>query len=171
MPEKLTPMHLRLYASTVDLCGKITLGVDHLKAVFRMADDEIAFRDVLKQIATSGGSNRDLVRMAVNALRERPVPSPANPRNQFPLMPPIGRDRAMPTTYRVTWEIDVDAFSPIDAAKLAKHYQTKRDTTANVFEVTDGNETVIVDLDEVRNPPERPYGDASRPALLVAKGL
>ncbi|MFL5281816.1 MAG: hypothetical protein ACJ8AW_12685 [Rhodopila sp.] len=50
-----------------------------------MADDEISFRDILKQIATSDGGNRDLVEMAANALRERPLP--ANPRNQFPLMP------------------------------------------------------------------------------------
>lgn len=143
---------------------------DHLKAVFRMADDEIAFRAVLKQIATSGGSNRDLVRMATNALRERPLPSPANPRNQLPMLPPHVATQNAQKPYRVKWEIDVEAHSPIDAARLAKHYQTKRDTTANVFEVTDDKETWPVDLDELQNPPERPHEGFTRPVLLTVKG-
>jgi hypothetical protein len=37
--------------------------------------------------------------------------------------------------------------------------------------VTDGVEAVTVDFDELRNPPERPFGDASRPLLLVVQGL
>jgi hypothetical protein len=41
----------------------------------------------------------------------------------------------------------------IDTARLAQHYQTKPDTTANVFHITDGAETVTVELDELRNPP------------------
>lgn len=37
--------------------------------------------------------------------------------------------------YRVSWEIDIEADSPLEAAQKARHYQTKPDTTATVFDV------------------------------------
>ena len=47
-------------------------------------------------------------------------------------------------TYRVTWEIDVEASSPIEAAKEALRMQCG-DSSANVFAV-EGNE---YDLDKL----------------------
>ena len=37
--------------------------------------------------------------------------------------------------YHVTWEIDVDAGTPVEAAEMARHYQIKPGTTATVFDV------------------------------------
>jgi len=42
--------------------------------------------------------------------------------------------------YRVTWEIDISADSPLEAARQARLYQVKPDTTAVVFTV--GDETI-----------------------------
>lgn len=39
------------------------------------------------------------------------------------------------TLYRVTWEIDVEADTPREAAIKARDYQTKPGTTATVFDV------------------------------------
>ena len=36
--------------------------------------------------------------------------------------------------YRVRWEIEVEAETPLAAAEKARHYQTKPGTTATVFE-------------------------------------
>lgn len=52
--------------------------------------------------------------------------------------------------YRVTWEIDVWADSPIGAAQRAREYQTDPQTTATVFDVIaeDSDEVISVDLAE-----------------------
>ncbi len=39
------------------------------------------------------------------------------------------------TRYLVRWEIDIEAETPLAAAQKARHYQTKPDTTAQVFDV------------------------------------
>ena len=39
--------------------------------------------------------------------------------------------------YRVRWEIEVEAGTPLVAAQKARHYQTKPGTTATVFEVAE----------------------------------
>ena len=47
-------------------------------------------------------------------------------------------------TYRVTWEIDIDANSPYEAASRALEIQRDPGSTATVFDVTDrdtGKET------------------------------
>jgi hypothetical protein len=53
----------------------------------------------------------------------------------------------MTMTYRVTWEIDINADSPRDAACKAQEIQRRPDSTATVFEVErpDGS-VVTVDL-------------------------
>jgi hypothetical protein len=52
-------------------------------------------------------------------------------------------------TYRVTWEIDIDATSPKAAAKKAREYQIDPDSTATVFDVFNENGKVTrVDLME-----------------------
>ncbi len=38
-------------------------------------------------------------------------------------------------TYRVVWEIDIDADSSEEAAEKARQYQIATDTTATVFDV------------------------------------
>ena len=49
----------------------------------------------------------------------------------------------------VTWEVDVDADTPKDAARQALAIQRRADSTATVFDVTDeSGHTVHVDLDE-----------------------
>lgn len=51
--------------------------------------------------------------------------------------------------YRVTWEIDVDADSPQEAARKARAYQLKPDALVGVFDVSDKDgRTVSVDTDE-----------------------
>ena len=52
--------------------------------------------------------------------------------------------------YRVTWEIDIEADSALDAALKAQEYQRDYNTTANQFYVQDEKtlEIVSVDLDE-----------------------
>src|SRR5438445_13763381 len=39
--------------------------------------------------------------------------------------------------YRVRWEIEIEAETPLAAAEKARHYQTKPGTTATVFEVAE----------------------------------
>lgn len=51
------------------------------------------------------------------------------------------------TTYRVTWQIDIDADSPEEAAARALIVQRDAESTALVFEVSiDGDDPVRVDL-------------------------
>ncbi len=50
--------------------------------------------------------------------------------------------------YRVRWEIEIEAETPLTAAEKARHYQTKPGTTATVFEVA-----------EIRPYAVRRYGD------------
>lgn len=40
-----------------------------------------------------------------------------------------------PRLYRVRWEIEVEAETPLEAAETARSYQTTPGTTATVFEV------------------------------------
>lgn len=50
-------------------------------------------------------------------------------------------------TYRVVWEIDIDAESSEEAAETARQYQIATDTTATVFDVRDeAGEYTRVDL-------------------------
>lgn len=54
------------------------------------------------------------------------------------------------SSYRVTWTIDIDALNPQDAARKAREAQTRPDTIATVFEVTDENgDSETVDLSEL----------------------
>lgn len=49
--------------------------------------------------------------------------------------------------YSVTWQIDVTASTPEEAARKARQYQTDPNTTATVFDVTgEDGETTRVDL-------------------------
>lgn len=40
-------------------------------------------------------------------------------------------------SYRVVWEIDIEADTPEEAAEMARYYQTVPGTTAIVFDVRD----------------------------------
>ena len=60
----------------------------------------------------------------------------------------------MQKTYRVVWDIELDASSPLEAAKFAKEIQLDPKSTANVFDVNemdendqDVDDSVMVDLD------------------------
>lgn len=60
------------------------------------------------------------------------------------------------TTYRVVWEIDVEADSATEAAQKARGYQLNPDAAVGYFEAIDGEgRRVGVDLDE-DTPEERP---------------
>lgn len=50
------------------------------------------------------------------------------------------------TAYHVTWEIDIDADTPHEAAAEAARIQADPDTWATVFDVSTPQETVRVDL-------------------------
>ena len=52
------------------------------------------------------------------------------------------------TTYRVVWEIDIEASSPEEAARQAREHQTRECTTAVVFDVFDGDKKTTIDLEE-----------------------
>ncbi len=52
------------------------------------------------------------------------------------------------TDYHVEWHIDVTATDAHAAAKEAWGHMRKPDTTANVFDVSDGNKTFRVDLQD-----------------------
>lgn len=47
--------------------------------------------------------------------------------------------------YRVIWEIDIDADSPLEAAKQARKYQLDPESTSTIFDITDraGKQTQI----------------------------
>jgi len=50
---------------------------------------------------------------------------------------------------RVRWEIDIDADSPVDAARQALAIQRRTDSVATVFTVVEScGRTTTVDLDE-----------------------
>lgn len=49
-------------------------------------------------------------------------------------------------TYRVIWEIDIDAETPAEAAQKALKIQRKPDSWATVFQVIGEDETVQVDV-------------------------
>lgn len=49
--------------------------------------------------------------------------------------------------YRVTWEIDVDAVSPREAAKLARAIVNDPDSTATFWDVTDDCGVFIEQID------------------------
>jgi hypothetical protein len=54
--------------------------------------------------------------------------------------------------YRVTWEIDISASSPREAAQYARDAQLRRDTEAVVFSVRDGSVAIIDLLDDEESP-------------------
>lgn len=55
--------------------------------------------------------------------------------------------------YRVTWEIDIDAETPREAAEIARAYQLNPNSTATVFDVFQAGTTPIetIDLQETRD--------------------
>ena len=58
------------------------------------------------------------------------------------------------TNYRVSWEIDIDADSPRDAAEKAVEIQRRPDSIATVFTVWDDTgESIEIDLDENSSAP------------------
>jgi hypothetical protein len=46
-----------------------------------------------------------------------------------------GESETQVQTYRVVWEIDIEAENPRKAAEVARFFQTAPDTTATVFDV------------------------------------
>ncbi len=52
------------------------------------------------------------------------------------------------TKYKVSWEIDVWADSPREAAEAAWNYMRGPDSIANVFRVSDGSMEEVIDLNE-----------------------
>jgi hypothetical protein len=59
--------------------------------------------------------------------------------------------------YAVTWDIEIDADSPEEAARLAREMQTDPTTTATIFDVTDGRgRRTRVDLDSGESTPLTP---------------
>lgn len=49
--------------------------------------------------------------------------------------------------YRITWEIDIDDDSPIEAAKQALSIMRDRHSTATFFKVVDGESGEVTDVD------------------------
>jgi len=53
-------------------------------------------------------------------------------------------------SFRIVWEVDVDADTPLEAAREAFSMMTDPESTAVVFSVTDPNgDTVTIDLDDM----------------------
>ena len=60
--------------------------------------------------------------------------------------------------YRVSWEIDIDADSPREAAETALEIQRRPDSIAAAFTVLDETgESIEVDLGEDPYPPDGDY--------------
>ncbi len=59
------------------------------------------------------------------------------------------------TEYTVTWTINLEADNPQEAAEMARHYMTRPDTTATVFEIIGNRITTTVDLLEQHAPAAR----------------
>jgi len=58
--------------------------------------------------------------------------------------------------YRVSWEMDIEADSPREAAERALEIQRRPDSIATVFSVRDeAGESIEVDLDEDSRNPRR----------------
>lgn len=56
-------------------------------------------------------------------------------------------------TYRVTWDIDIDGTTPLEAARMAQTIMRDADSTATVFTVTDENgHTTTLDLADAAAP-------------------
>lgn len=49
--------------------------------------------------------------------------------------------------YKVIWEIDIDADTPLEAAKQAEEIQKSPESTATVFGVTDPETGISVEVD------------------------
>ena len=62
----------------------------------------------------------------------------------------------MSQIYFVTWEIDIEAETPIEAAQKALEIQRRPGSNANVFDVTDeAGEKTRVDLEELKEDVHR----------------
>jgi hypothetical protein len=62
------------------------------------------------------------------------------------------------TDYRVSWDIDIDADSPREAAERALEIQRRPDSIATAFTVRDeAGESIEVDLDEDPSAPDGEY--------------
>jgi hypothetical protein len=62
----------------------------------------------------------------------------------------------MSQIYFVTWEIDIEAETPIEAAQKALEIQRRPGSIANVFDVTDeAGEKTRVDLEELKEDAHR----------------
>lgn len=59
--------------------------------------------------------------------------------------------------YHVKWEIEVEADSPLEAARKAREIQLNPESTATVFDVVPHHPLTRIDLDEIDHPDE---GDA-----------
>lgn len=66
--------------------------------------------------------------------------------------------------YRVTWEIDVEADDPREAAEVARASQADKDTTATVFSVLDIHGTGQLRTIDLAEPPAPPGDQADGPA-------
>ena len=53
--------------------------------------------------------------------------------------------------FRVSWEIDIDAATPYEAAQKARAIQLDVFSTATVFRVENGQEGAYIDLEEVQD--------------------
>lgn len=53
--------------------------------------------------------------------------------------------------YTVTWDIDIEADTPEDAARQAREIQLRADSIATVFQVydNDAHRTIAIDLTEI----------------------
>ena len=64
----------------------------------------------------------------------------------------------MPRSYTVTWEIDIEAGTPAEAARIAKQVQADPGSSANVFDVRllGTDESEMIDLDDPNLNPDSP---------------
>jgi hypothetical protein len=67
-------------------------------------------------------------------------------------------------SYRVTWEIDIDAVDPLDAARQARAHQVREGTSAKVFDVIDEDGGItridLFEIDDQHFPCAEPFNSA-----------
>ena len=55
------------------------------------------------------------------------------------------------TEYKVIWEVDIDANSPLEAVKLAREIQTDSSNIANVFTIKNSQTLEVLTIDDEGN--------------------
>lgn len=94
-----------------------------------------------------------------------------DPNKDYELLRHLDVELAHPVqTYRVRWEIDVDAETPVAAAMQALELVSDPNSTSHVFDTIDeSGKMELVDLDELLSRYQKTYGTAKPESIAESK--